>query len=464
MLHRLAAIEVTEERIFGRVQRGTAEADVDHTFVFLAELEVFAGQDGVEEDAHDGGDGQAGEGNLTETDGAGAVGDTDGEHQHEGGDDDVEGVGEVHSVLDDVTHTDGGNHTVEHEGDTADRGDGHRADDGRELGREGEEDGQAGGDAHHAGVEDLGDVEHAGVFAVGRVGGSAEQGSDHRGETVTHQGAMQAGLFQEVLVGRGGNRADVADVLDHRSQGNGDDGDDGAQHEVPVGILEDGEHRVFHLEGETEPSRVFDAAPIDFPDAGGENIGDHHTQEDGDNLDHFLAPDVADDDGEDGDERNPPVVNATVDGHAGEVQTDGDDDGAGDDGREKSHHLAGAESGDKSREDEVHQAGEENTQASVGEGGGNGQSGGDTHFFDSGISAEEGEGGAEEGRNFPFGHEMENQGADTREEQGGGDGQTGDGRDQNGGAEHGEHVLETEESHSGRAQGPGIVDGLLFLL
>ena len=55
-----------------------------------AELVVLAGQDGVERDTHDGGGGQA-----READGAylhsarAGVGDADGQHQDEGGDDDI---------------------------------------------------------------------------------------------------------------------------------------------------------------------------------------------------------------------------------------------------------------------------------------------------------------------------------------------------------------------------------------
>ena len=61
---------------------------------------------------------------------------------------------------------------------------------------------------------------------------------------------------------------------------------------------------------------------------------------------------------------------------------------------------------------------------------------------------------------------MEQQGAQTGEQQGGLDGQgqavAGDQNGhQNGGAEHGEQVLQTQHQHAGYAQRPGVVDGLL---
>ena len=83
---------------------------------------VVAGQDGVEEHAEDGSDGKAGQG-----DGCAAHGEGDAAHggeaqtgdEHDGGDNEVAGLGQVNAVLHDVADTDSGNHTVQDEADTA---------------------------------------------------------------------------------------------------------------------------------------------------------------------------------------------------------------------------------------------------------------------------------------------------------------------------------------------------------
>ena len=84
-----------------------------------------------------------------------------------------------------------------------------------------------------------------------------------------------------------------------------------------------------------------------------------------------------------------------------------------------------------------------------------------------GIAGDEGEGGAQEGRDLLLGQQMEQQRAETREQQGRGDIQTGQGRNEHGRAEHGEHMLQAEHQHSGRSQLPrvihGSVDGFLVV-
>ena len=105
----------------------------------------------------------------------------------------------------------------------------------------------------------------------------------------------------------------------------------------------------------------------------------------------------------------------------------------------------------------------EDSDAGVGKGLGGGKTLGFTHRDDGGIPAEESEGRAEERRDPHLGQEVEQEGAETCEKQGGRHGETGDDRDQDRGSEHGEHVLETEGKHLPGTEGPGIVDGLLLL-
>ena len=79
-------------------------------------------------------------------------------------------------------------------------------------------------------------------------------------------------------------------------------------------------------------------------------------------------------------------------------------------------------------------------------------------------AAQEGEGGTQEGGYLELGAQVEQQRAETGEQQGGLDGQgqaVGAYQDghQHGGAEHGEQVLQTQQQHTGNAQLSGVVDG-----
>ena len=79
-------------------------------------------------------------------------------------------------------------------------------------------------------------------------------------------------------------------------------------------------------------------------------------------------------------------------------------------------------------------------------------------------AAQEGEGGTQEGGHLKLGAQVEQQRAETREQQRGLDGQgQAVGADQNGhqngGAKHGEQVLQAQQQHTGDAQLSGVVDG-----
>mgnify|MGYP006994657725 CR=1 FL=1 len=231
------------------------EVDGFVALLVLAEDIVLAGHDGVEHDADDGADGEAGEADRPELERTGAgVADADGEDEDQGRDEDVAGLREVDLVLDDVAHADRGDHAVEHEADAADGAAGHGGDDGRELRAEGEEHGEHGRDADDARVIDLGEREDAGVFAVGRVGGRAEQGREGGGQAVAHQSAVQARVFDVVAVAGGGDRGHVADVLDHGGEAQRDDGDHGGEQQVAVEIIahEQADDGALHVDGQRD--------------------------------------------------------------------------------------------------------------------------------------------------------------------------------------------------------------------
>ena len=200
----------------------------------------------------------------------------------------------------------------------------------------------------------------------------------------------------------------------------------------------------------------------------GHDVGAHHTQQDGDDLDHALAPDVGYDDDGDGHQSQGPVGAGVGHGAAGEVQADEDDDGAGDDGGEEAHDLLGAHQLEQQGQHQVQGAGHHHAAQGVGQ------------FFCAahtgeltGVqlgyrleTAQEGEGGAQESGDLQTGAQMEQQRAQTGEQQGGLDGQgQAVAGDQDGNqyrcAEHGEQMLQSQYQHPGQTQLPGVVDGFV---
>ena len=187
-----------------------------------------------------------------------------------------------------------------------------------------------------------------------------------------------------------------------------------------------------------------------------DDVGADDAEQNGDDLDHALAPDVGGDDDDDGDHRNPPVLRAVVDGGGRQVQTDGNDDRTRDDRREEAHDLLGAEGFEQRRKDDIYKTCTRDAEAGVGE-----------HFMvrltvdhgsDRCIAAEESERRAEERGDNAAGDEVEQQRAETGKQQRRGDVQTRQNRDQDRCAEHCEHVLEAEHKHSARAELSCIID------
>ena len=360
-------------------------------------------------------------------------------------------------VLHHIADTHGGDHTVEDEADTAHDGGGDGADQSVKLGGEGQDDGVDSGQTDHIGVVDTAEGQDAGVLTVGGVGGAAEHTGNGGGQAVAHQGAVQAGALDEVLAAGGGDSGHITDVLHHGGDGDGGHDDDGGHIELgqddllqahQLGLAHGGE---VHLMGEN-----------------GHDVSAHNTQQDGDDLDHALAPDVGNDDDGDGHQGQGPVGAGVQHGGAGEVQADEDDDGAGDDGGEEAHDLLGTHQLEEEGHQQVQEAGHHHAAQGIGELFSAGHIGVDAglqtgHGF---KAAQEGEGGAQECGDLELGADVEQQRADTGEQQRGLDGQGQavaghqDGH-QNGGAEHGEHVLQAQQEHPGHTQLPGVVDGLV---
>ena len=94
---------------------------------------VLAGEYSVQEYAGDGGHSQTGAAYYTNRDRADTEVDTNGQNKDYGSDYYVSAVCEVYLILNYVSYTDSGYHTVEDEGDTAHSGRRHRGDECREF-------------------------------------------------------------------------------------------------------------------------------------------------------------------------------------------------------------------------------------------------------------------------------------------------------------------------------------------
>ena len=198
------------------------------------------------------------------------------------------------------------------------------------------------------------------------------------------------------------------------------------------------------------------------------DVAAHHAQQNGDNLDHALAPDVRDDDDHDGDERQRPVRGRVRHSRTGEIQADEDDDRAGDDRGEEAHDLLRADELEQQRQHQIQKTRDHDAAHRVGE------------LFLAGHrrelarvevghgleAAEEGEGRAEEGRHLKLRADVEQQRTDTGKQQRRLDGQrqsvaADEDGDEHRRAEHGKQVLQTQQEHPGRAQLPGVINGVV---
>ena len=155
------------------------------------------------------------------------------------------------------------------------------------------------------------------------------------------------------------------------------------------------------------------------------------------------------------------------DGGGGQVQADQNDDGAGDHRGQEAHDLLHAHQLDDGGQYHIEQTGHHNAAAGVLQLDSRVHTGVFAHIQLGHRlkAAQVGKGGAQEGGNLQLGADMEEEGTNTGEKQGGLDGQgqavalNQDG-DQHGCAEHGEHMLQAQDEHLGQTQGACIPDGL----
>ena len=271
---------------------------------------------------------------------------------------------------------------------------------------------------------------------------------------------MQTRVGNIVGTDGGGNGAHITDVLHDGCQGNGSDGDYGGdQHAHIQRIIEDGQRSFLPDNGQTEPLCSVDGGGNVCPGSGIDNHGSqirgNHTQQNGNNLDHALAPDVADYHDEDGNQSNQPVAGAVIDSALCQRKTDADDDWAGDDGREVAHDLLDTEDLEEQCQNQIQQAGNGNTEAGVGQGNVLAGSG------DQAVGTQKRKGRTQKSGDFAAGDQVEQQRTQTCKQQCGRDIQAGDGGNQHGCAEHCKQMLHAEKQHFGRAERSCVVYGFL---
>ena len=248
-------------------------------------------------------------------------------------------------------------------------------------------------------------------------------------------------------------------MLHHGRQRDGQNGEQRADEggaavngEQPHGLL---------VQGQTEPGGAADGSEVHRTGDQRHRVGNQHAQQDGQDLDHALAPDVAHHHGGQRHDGQQPVGGAVGNGGGSQNQADGDDDGTGDHRGEELHDAADAEGGNQQADQQVQQTAECHRRAGVGQHLGVGLA--VDHGGHDAETAQIGKAGAKEGRDLALGDEMEQQRAQTGAQQRGGHAQTGEQRHQHGGAEHGEHVLSAKDEQPGRAQLFGIKDALRII-
>ena len=122
-------------------------------------------------------------------------------------------------------------------------------------------------------------------------------------------------------------------------------------------------------------------------------------------------------------------------------QSDGDNDGSGDNGREVFQNLLDTKRPDQCRHDEIDESGTGHAQTGIVEGERLRESLRHTHLLDRGVASEESKRRAEESRHVPFGNEMEQECADSCEKQGDRYVETCEQGHENCGSKHGKQML-----------------------
>ena len=159
-------------------------------------------------------------------------------------------------------------------------------------------------------------------------------------------------------------------MLYHGSQSDGHNGNDRSdQHTTVKVVSEDGQRGVLPLDRKTNPGGLRHMLNQGCASGRIHNHGEHiacyYTQQNGDDFQHSLAPDVEDDNHKDGHQRHHPVVATVVNGTLRQGQANGNDNGAGDNGREVTHDLLCAEYLEQQSQHKIQKSGASDTKAGI---------------------------------------------------------------------------------------------------
>ena len=217
--------------------------------------------------------------------------------------------------------------------------------------------------------------------------------------------------------------------------------------------------------------RVFDAGRVHNQRSA---VSNHDAHQNGDDFEHSLSPDIENNDNHKSDQCEKPVGLRIADRGAREGQADADNNRSGHNRRKEMHDLLYAHKADDQSEQQIQKTRNHNAAARIG------CLVIDAHVLvdaglqirNSGKTAEKCERRTQKCRNFELRAHMKQQCADTGAEQSNSYCKPGRrrlpagipeiARNQNGNKnrspEHGKHVLQTQNQHSGHTQFPGVPD------
>src|SRR5690554_4017226 len=194
----------------------------------------------------------------------------DTEHQSYADNHQVSGNHQVHLAMYQGVQTHGSDGAKQQAEDAAHHGNGNRLESRTELAYKGQQNRAYRCPGHHPGIEVLGQYHGAGHFRVGRIGGTAHHGRGGSRQTISQEGAVQAGLLDEVLAGDRADHHYIPNMFDHR--GNGD-----RNHKQDGGPLKGGGDEVRH----GQPGSCSDLGGVYDAEREGQAIADGHAEQDG---------------------------------------------------------------------------------------------------------------------------------------------------------------------------------------
>src|SRR5690606_12076973 len=225
---------------------------------------------------------------------------------------------QVHLAMYQGVQTHGSDGAKQQAEDAAHHGNGNRLESRTELAYKGQQNRAYRCPGHHPGIEVLGQYHGAGHCRVGRIGGTAHHGRGGSRQTISQEGAVQAGLLDEVLAGDRADHHYIPNMFDHR--GNGD-----RNHKQDGGPLKGGGDEVRH----GQPGSCSDLGGVYDAEREGQAIADGHAEQDGQQSEDTPSQN-RDDDGREQGGTIAGVAHGHVGGMGRQAQTDHHNDRAND--------------------------------------------------------------------------------------------------------------------------------------